>query len=198
MPKIIQLRTSMPDSWMEKQVNRLLRHEHYNRVIGSEPVDVLKPNGRPLLLLRKGVLPVSCCDYARPSLRKAGTKFSNHRGFNSGLIGFFKGQKSAFTARHVLDWYRCLPFIRACNAAYRRELPSKYSEQQRLAEKTPSGLIIPGTVFTTGTVNRWNAIGHNGYSYVHDDDGDLGFGVISVLSRGNYSGGYLCFPKWRI
>jgi hypothetical protein len=198
MPKLIRLRTALPDSWLKAQVNRLLDHRHYNQVIGAEPVDVIKPNGSPLLLLRPGMVPEICCDWARPSLRKAGTKLSNHRGFHSGLMGFYRGKKTQFTARQLWDWHCCQPFIRACNSVYRHELPPMFDFQQRLAAETPPDLVIPGTVFTTGTVNRWDAIGHDGRSPLHDDDGDLGFGVISVLSRGNYSGGYLCFPKWRI
>lgn len=178
-------------------MNKRLDHRHYDQVVGGESVVVLKPNGSTLCLFLKGVLPLDVIQYAGPSLRKAGSHFSNFRGFNSGVIGYLKGETRAFTEDHPNDYRRCLPFARACNSAYRRELPAQYELQRQAAEKTQQ--IIPGTIFTTGTINRWTADKkYDGWSPVHEDKNDEGFSVLSVLSTGNYRGGYTCFPKWRV
>ncbi|MFO0926381.1 MAG: hypothetical protein U0736_04990 [Gemmataceae bacterium] len=55
-------------------------------------------------------------------------------------------------------------------------------------------MVIEDTAFTTVTVNQtWQTA-------VHTDKGDLpeGFGVITMLRRGDYRGGYLVFPKYRV
>jgi hypothetical protein len=99
-----------------------------------------------------------------------------------------------YTAKDVQGWFGVLPFIRAVDDVFQRELPDRYEAQMRAVQETPSEYIIPGTVFTTVTVNR------NWRTAVHKDKGDLkdGFGVMSVLDAGEYQGGYLCFPKWRV
>jgi hypothetical protein len=63
-----------------------------------------------------------------------------------------------------------------------------------MVEKTSKDFVIPGTVFTTVTVNR------NWQTAVHQDKGDLkaGFGVMSVLEHGKYTGGILVFPKYGV
>jgi hypothetical protein len=63
-----------------------------------------------------------------------------------------------------------------------------------MIEQTKSDWVVPGTAFTTITVNM------NFRTAVHKDAGDLkqGFGVLSVLEAGDYSGCYLVFPQYRV
>jgi hypothetical protein len=65
--------------------------------------------------------------------------------------------------------------------------------------RTSPDWIIADTAFTTVTVNRWDAR-HDARTRVHRDDGDLpeGFGVISILNSGRYTGGELIFLKYRV
>jgi hypothetical protein len=200
----------------------------YDLVVGGpdgEDVDVLKPDGSPLLVYRRGVLPPGVCRRAYPVLRKAATPTTN-RGVasggkrsakvkqdgtldratyapavESGIIGYYGRtarlpvcRATAFTAREVEGWAGVQPFLRAVNAVFARELPDRYAAQLAAVCRTPSQYVIAGTVFSTVTVNR------NYRSAVHKDAGDLpeGFGVLSVLRAGDYSGGLLVFPRYGV
>jgi hypothetical protein len=60
--------------------------------------------------------------------------------------------------------------------------------------RTDADWMIPGTPFTTVTINNtWPTA-------VHTDKGDLdaGFSNLTVLRRGSYTGGVFVFPRYRI
>ncbi len=103
-------------------------------------------------------------------------------------------RQTAFTQRNAKLFRRAWPFIRAVDRVFAETVPERYAVQKAAIDATSSDFIIPGTAFTTITVNRsWPTA-------VHQDDGDfsLGFGVMSVLDSGDYDGGYLVFPKYRV
>lgn len=112
----------------------------------------------------------------------------------SGVAGYYQCRTTAYTTHDVQGWYDILPFISAANAVFRRGLPIRYAAQMEAVRQTPPQLVIPGTAFTTVTVNR------NFQTVVHKDKRDLkaGFGVMSVIRAGHYEGGYLVLPKYRI
>jgi Oxygenase domain of the 2OGFeDO superfamily len=119
----------------------------------------------------------------------------------SGVMGYLDRQgqdrycrTTAFTGREVGDWVKVQPFILAVNDVFKAHCPERYEAQLRVVSKTEPYYVIPGTVFTTVTVNR------NWQTAVHKDQGDLrqGFGVMSVIHAGEYGGGYLCFPKYGV
>jgi hypothetical protein len=124
---------------------------------------------------------------------------------SSGIIGHYvdrprRGEggyvcrTTKYTAKDVEGWFDDLPFIRAVNDVFEREVFDRYAVQMEAIRQTPPRYIIPGTVFTTVTVNR------NFRTRVHKDAGDLkeGFGAMSVIQAGEYEGGYLVFQKYRI
>jgi hypothetical protein len=98
-----------------------------------------------------------------------------------------------FTARDVTAWAAAQPFVREVNAVFRAACPDRYAAQKAAVEATHPYWVIPGTAFTTVTVNR------NFQTAVHKDQGDLpeGFGVMAVLRAGAYHGGHLVFPQYR-
>lgn len=63
-----------------------------------------------------------------------------------------------------------------------------------IVDRTQPEWLIPGTPFTTVTVNR------NWQTAVHTDRGDLkaGLSLITAMRRGEFTGGYLVFPHYRI
>ena len=73
-------------------------------------------------------------------------------------------------------------------------MPERHAFQKDYAERTSSDFLIPGTAFTTVTVNR------NWQTAVHRDKGDLkgGFGCMTAFSAGQYDGCYLIFPQYRV
>ena len=64
--------------------------------------------------------------------------------------------------------------------------------QRAFVATVPPEYVIPGTVFTTVTMDR------NWRTAAHRDTGDyqLGFGVLAVLEGGHFTGGELIFPKY--
>jgi hypothetical protein len=101
---------------------------------------------------------------------------------------------TAFTRDNLGRWGEMLPLVRAADAVFRTACPGRYAAQMAAVRRTPPDFVIPGTAFTTVTVNR------NLRTRCHKDSGDLaaGFGVISVLRAGEYAGGHLVFPKYRV
>lgn len=189
------------------------------------PVDVYKPNGEVLLAYRPRVLPPDVCRWALPALRLAAQPTNNRgtaagggwhyrrkadgtlskrrsaREVLSGLMGFMDrhGQDrhcrlTRFTAQQVAHWVATQPFLRAVDAVFREACPERYAAQMAVVRSTKSEWVIEDTAFTTMTVNR------DFQTAVHTDKGDLpeGFGVITVQRRGDYRGGYLVFPKYRV
>jgi hypothetical protein len=119
----------------------------------------------------------------------------------SGVIGFFDRnvripycRQTAFNINHASRFAAALPFIQSVSRVFQRELPERWAAQRAICDQTHPDFLIPGTVFTTVTVNR------NWQTAVHKDAGDLpeGFGVLSALSVGDYDGCYFCFPQYGV
>lgn len=120
---------------------------------------------------------------------------------HSGIVGYFDRypripycRLTAYNLEDPARFERALPFIRAVNDVFAREVPERHAAQRAMIERTHPDFYIHGTVFTTITVNR------NWQTAVHTDRGDLpeGFGVMSVLQAGRYTGGHLIFPQYRV
>jgi len=91
-------------------------------------------------------------------------------------------------------WADVLPLVRAVDRTFAQHVPERYAEQKLWAERTKPEWVIPGTVFTTITVNR------NYRCATHTDIGDLktGFSTLAVIRRGQYDGGHLILPKYKL
>jgi hypothetical protein len=87
-----------------------------------------------------------------------------------------------------------LPLVQTVSSWFRELVPDRWAAQQEAWEHTHPDFRIPGTVFTTLTVNR------NWQTAVHQDKGDFrpGFGCMTVFRAGSYSGGLLCFPQYGV
>lgn len=189
MPRRIQLITAEPDDWVESLRGKYVDDRHWDTLIRSEAVDVLKPDGSPLLLFRPGVLPLDVCERARPALRMVGSRWSEHRGFHTGVMGYFDRptpRGTPFTRDYPDQWSSVLPFIRAADHVYRKHLPSIYKVQRGIALPTPPDWVIADTAFTTVTVNTWDR-NHKARTPVHRDAGNVrqGCGMLSVFIVGS-------------
>lgn len=118
----------------------------------------------------------------------------------SAIVGFFDRypripycRETALSTEKPEEWGACLPFIQQAAALFQEHVPERYQAQLEAAKKTHPAYVLPGTPFTTVTVNNCVAGGY------HRDAGDYGpgFGVIVVLRRGQYRGCDLVFPKYR-
>lgn len=119
----------------------------------------------------------------------------------SGIVGFYPRfartpycRMTAFNMKTPEKFLAALPLIREIDKVFAKEVPDRYAAQMKLIKKTSKDFAIPGTAFTTITVNR------NFQTAVHLDKGDLkeGFGVLTALRAGKFKGCYLCFPRFRV
>ena len=107
-----------------------------------------------------------------------------------------------FTRDQVEKWDKCLPLLKEADKQFKKLVPDRHKTQLIRAKKTPK-FQIKNTAFSTITIN------YNFRTALHKDKGDLeeGFGNLLVLEKSksensneshDYSGGYLCFPQFKI
>ena len=121
---------------------------------------------------------------------------------NSGIAGWFDrypripyGRATAYTQNHFDKFQMAFPFLQTLSRGFKELLPWRYGNQIAAANKIDSRFLVPGTPFTTVTVNKTFR------TACHRDAGDFADGLSNLLvlsNNGNYSGGYLVFPEVRI
>lgn len=118
----------------------------------------------------------------------------------SGIVGFFDRYSrtpycrlTAWTMEHQEEFVEALPAIQRCSQLFAEFVPERYRAQKDFVESTHKEWVIPGTVFTTITVNS------NWQTAQHQDTGDCrqGFGVMAVLGH-DFEGCWFLFPKYRL
>jgi hypothetical protein len=92
------------------------------------------------------------------------------------------------------EWRKVIPFVRSVAECYKKYAPEKWSVQRAHALQVPPEWVIADTPFSTITLNKNFSINY------HQDAGDLaeGLGVMAHLSIGNYHGGELVLPRYRV
>ena len=128
-----------------------------------------------------------------------GTTYANS--VFSGIAGFFDrypripyGRPTSFTEKNLEKYEMGFPFLQHLSEGFKELLPVRYGKQMEACAKLDPKFIIPGTPFTTATVNKTFR------TAAHRDAGDLneGFSNLTVVSNnGKYTGGYLVFPEYR-
>lgn len=128
------------------------------------------------------------------------TKYANE--VHSGIAGAFGrvprmpwGRLAAYNARNPEKFEKAIPFLQTLNAGFAELLPQRHAAQKQFTDKLDPKFVIDGTVFTTLTINKTFR------TAAHLDAGDYGpgFSNLLVLSNdGNYTGGYLILPEYRI
>lgn len=103
-------------------------------------------------------------------------------------------RQTAFNAHHPDRFEKILPFLQRVSETYQRFDAERFEKQMIWVRKTNQDFIIRGTPFTTITVNQ------NWQTAVHTDEGDLkdGLSCITVLRAGDFNGGHLVFPHYRL
>lgn len=121
---------------------------------------------------------------------------------NSGIAGYFDrypripyGRATSYTEHNYEKFQMAFPFLKTLSKGFRELLPNRWKAQKAECDKIDSKFVVPGTVFTTITVNKTFR------TAAHRDAGDLDTGLSNLLvlsNDGNYTGGYLIFPEYRI
>lgn len=200
--------------------------EHYDRVLDKSCV-AYKPDGSLAAVYLKGIIPQGLAVEAFNVLKTADLS-SRNRGIsthvgeqvrivnpngtrsktnqlpepvNSGIIGYYDRytrtpycRECAWNRNHPDQWRQLLPYISAVDHAFKTYAPNHHRRQREFCLHTAPDWVIGSTAFTTVTVNKTYQ------TAIHKDAGDLreGFGVISCLRAGEYSGGVLVMPEYRI
>jgi hypothetical protein len=229
---LVQLRSRVPNI-----AHRAGKHvsESEVAILLNGDAEVYKPNGEPLLILRRGAISKDVCEIAYPALhglKRYGS--GNNRGAYTGakrplvrhkdgtisksthtrdengktvavasvIAGYFDRQggrfpfcrETVFVGKEPEQWSTVMPMVDRVAEVFRATLPARYAKQFALAKQAPKQFVIGKTPFTTLTVNN------NVAGAIHQDKGDYkdGFGCISVVRRGTYSGCWLVFPEYAV
>lgn len=101
-------------------------------------------------------------------------------------------RETMFVSQYPEKFQQIIPFIKQIDTLYKNYLPDYYRKQHHKAKETP--FKIATTSFTTVTINI------NFQTTIHKDTGDDGdgFGNLTVIEKGHYTGGETCFPQYGI
>ena len=120
----------------------------------------------------------------------------------SGIAGWFDrypripyGRATSYTQNHFDKFKLSFPFLQTLDRGFKELLPWRWGNQRAAADKVDPAFLVPGTVFTTITVNKTFR------TAAHYDAGDFTDGLSNLLvlsNNGNFSGGYLILPEVRI
>jgi hypothetical protein len=190
-------------------------------VLLTGPAEVLMPDGRPLCVYLPGAMAPLISEEQYGILHSLRGQVTDNRGQAGGSQRQQRGEQkrtrtlnvasaiigaadpggtfkycrlTAWTGRHLPEWQALHPLLLAVAAALERYVPDRYAAQMSEIDRTHPDWVVPGTPFTTVTVNNTYPTG------VHTDKGDLdkGFSAIFALRRGDYTGGRLTFPEWQV
>jgi hypothetical protein len=119
----------------------------------------------------------------------------------SSVLGYFEQtpfmglpcRLTSYTQKYFDQYQHGLPFIRAIDGVFKELIPDRHAKQKAAAAEAPA-YQIEGTAFSSVTINR------NFRTAMHMDDGDFkeGYGNLSVIERGKYTGGATIFPRYRV
>ena len=136
----------------------------------------------------------------RVSKRKTNTPRSYHF-VESSIIGFYDRyprinycRKTSWVLNNPKLWEKVKGYTYHLNDLYKVNCPNEYKQHTSITNKTSPDFLIPGTGFTTITLNR------NFRTHYHRDAGNLqeGFAAMSYIKRGKFKGGELVFPNYRV
>jgi hypothetical protein len=217
----LRLRTRLAAEHLEPKQGKVLGPADYDALL-TGPAKVLKPDGKPLCVYLPHVLDEwANNDTIYGILHELRTHTTNNRGMSSGagiakspsgkryapttsstIIGAFDPNSyrrycrlTAWTGRNLPKWETLQPFLAAIADQMAAHVPERHRAQMHEVMATRPEWVVPGTPFTTVTVNNTYPTG------MHTDKGDLdaGFSTLAVLRRGGpYTGGNLLFPEYRV
>jgi hypothetical protein len=214
----IRVRSRITAEAMEQRKKKVLTDvDHDIRLTG--PTRVMGPDGRPLAVYLPGAVKDEM-DAAYPVLTTI-RGLTENRGYASGteqkfqqnnlqrakpvmssILGSFEAsgfykycRLTSWTAQEMESrWPTLLPLFQRIAGHFAERVPDRYQAQMKYAGGCAPDWMIDGTPFTTITVNNTYSTG------VHQDKGDLdeGFSCLAVARRGDFTGGKLTFPEYRV
>lgn len=215
----LRLRSKISPESLKEKMGKLVTPNDYD-VLLTGPATIRRPDGKPLAVYVPGGI-LTEADAAYPILTTirgttdgralasatpghwvgpGGTQFRSMNVMSSILGAVDPSPRhqhcrlTAFSAKETEKWEGLTPLWQRVAEHLKEKVPERYAAQAREAERTHPAWVIPGTPFTTITVNNSYSTG------VHYDKGDLdaGFSCLGVLRKGEYTGGNLVFPEYRV
>lgn len=215
----LRIRNRISDEEMAEKVGKILSEDDFN-VTPTRDCIIYKPDGQILAVYRKGIIPPELRESTWPILHELKSETTTNRGLASGtprvdgpgtrsyamavpsaLLGGFEAQGpkqycrlTAWTGRETEKYRLLWPLLQFIGGRMEVDAPARHKAQMAEVAKTHPDWIIPGTPFSTVTVNNSYPTG------VHKDAGDLDAGIstLAVLRRGQFGGGVLVFPEYRV
>ena len=126
------------------------------------------------------------------------SKTSNYNGIVGFLdpAGHFPFCRRTMFTREYFDtrWKDAIFYPQLVGERFKELIRARWEAQMKMARRTNQNYLIPGTPFTTVTINK------NFRTAIHKDKGDYipGFGNISVYRKGIVRGGYFLLPQWGV
>lgn len=215
--KLIELSSRTSEDWS----GRFVDDTNYDVLLKGEPARVLKPDGSTLAILLPKALSRDSVVRAWSILKGYNVKTDNRGTASgaervminkqnkvrpedmvySGIIGYFERtprypycRACAFNLNEPEKFAQLLPMVRETSALFAQHGGDRYEMQRKIVEASSKDFVIPGTVFTTLTVNK------NFRTACHLDAGDLpeGLSCMALFREGIYTGGRLVFPDFRV
>lgn len=217
----IRVRTKIGAEELEEKKGKILTEADINFRVTNDAV-VRKPDGSLLLIYRKAAIDATLLQESYDTLHELRKHESNNRGLASGtprhklfkdakwayaenrpstIIGAFDSNPprrycrlTAWSGKEIEKFASLFPLFQSIGDRFRENVPDRWSVQMSRVRETHPDWVIPETPFTTITVNNSYPTG------VHTDKGDLdeGFSTLAVLRYGDYRGGLLAFPEFRL
>ena len=216
----VRLRSRIDPGEMAAKVGKILAPTDVSMMLIG-PARVYKPNGDLLCVYIPGAVPAGSKlntdshavlttirgetdnrGLASGSKRVAVKQQTRAKPVMSSILGSIEPQggrhrlcrTTAWTGEHTRQFGMLYGLFQHIGKLFQLYVPDRYEAQQRFADRSAPDWIIPKTPYSTITVNNTYPTG------VHKDAGDLheGFSCLLVLRRGQYSGGQLCFPEFRL
>jgi hypothetical protein len=217
----IRLRSKISDKELQQKVGKILTHEDYNLLIHKDTT-VRGIDGKVMAIFQKNVIPENIVEETYETLHGLKKYQTNNRGMASGtpriskgdgkrsataksiasaIIGSFDavGAKqycrlTAYSGKETEKYKKLFPLFKFIGDEMKDKAPDRYNAQMEYVNRTHEDWVIPGTPFTTVTVNNSYPTG------VHTDKGDLdeGISTLACIKRGDMEGGYLVLPEFRI
>jgi hypothetical protein len=207
---------------LESKIGKIVTDQDYN-VLLTGAAKVFKPDGTILCVYLPGYMNEVLAEnpHVEGVFRSLKSLVTDNRGDASGskrvrhgdekrtrslkvpstIIGSFDPggpkqfcRQSAWNSKHIERFSTLVPFFERVAEGFKTYVPKRYEQQMREVARTDPAWIIPHTPFTTVTVNNTYPTG------VHVDSGDLvdGFSTLVTIRRGEYTGGVLTFPMYRM
>jgi hypothetical protein len=226
--KILYVKKDRSDAEMEKIKNKYVKAGMIKDIITDDTDAYDADTNKLLLKFRKDKLPKKEIDEFYDNVISFAKKsYSTNRGSASGsdnknvwdnpkvysnIIGYmdsfspkqkylarlknhslkYNARECRFNADYPEKYKHLIPLVQKIDHYYKLLTPEYYKKQFKKANQTH--FRIPKTAFTTITTNV------NFQTSIHKDKGDdeEGFGNLTVIEDGSYTGAETCFPQYGI